>query len=445
MANLTGRERALLNLIAIDEAGAYANLTGDRTPMPAGDRALANELTQGVTRRRHTLDWTLNQLLKNPVSTLTAPIRNILRLGAYQLLFLDRVPAAAAVNESVKLAKRYGHIGVAKLTNGVLRNLGRQQETLIPPAFSDSPLEALHLRYSLPEWLAKRWHEAYGEGAEALGLWSIQTPTLALRTNTLKTTPQALSAALSASNIVFTPSQVAPEGFKLQESPPIPSLPGFAEGWFYVQDEAAMLVSRILAPKPGETILDVGAAPGGKTTHLAQIMENQGEIWAIDTKLSRLKLLQENCERLGVTIVKPRVQDASDLKGLPLADRILLDVPCSGLGVLPRKPDLRYRQSPEGIQALQVIQLRLLDAAATQLKPGGTLLYSTCTISPEENQHVILTFLSTHPAFELGSLAERLPEAWRSDVEQGGMIQLWPPRHGVDGFFIALLARKSDS
>lgn len=443
----TGREAALHNLMAIEEGGSYANLVTGRGTQALSDaeRRLATELTQGVTRRRGTLDWTLGQLLKDPLEKLTPPIRNLLRLGAYQLLYLTKVPASAAVNESVKLAHRYGHAGVAKLVNGVLRTLDRRRGELEPPRFETDPVAAMTHRYALPPWLAERWVERYGEAAESLGAWSLVPPRLALRVNTIKATVEQVTAALAAAGVAFEPSAVVPEGLRLQGTVDVTALPGYNEGWWYVQDEGAMLISRCLDPQPGETVIDVGAAPGGKTTHLAQLMGNRGTVLAVDSHAGRLQLLQENCERLGVDIVTLVERSGADLSDLPQADRILLDVPCSGLGVLPRKPDVRWRQTPAGIQALTAIQDALLDAAATRVKPGGRVVYSTCTISREENQDRIRRFLATHPDFSLGDLAPHLPEAWRTDIEDTGMIQLWPPRHGVDGFFIALLLRSPPS
>jgi 16S rRNA (cytosine967-C5)-methyltransferase len=431
------RELALQALLAVEEGGSYANLN---LPQTQGlDGALAHELISGVTRRRATLDWVLGRLLTRPIKDLTPSIRNILRLGAYQLLFLDRVPARAAVDESVKLAHRFGHAGVAKLVNGVLRNLDRRRDELELPTFADDPLGALEHRYALPAWIAKRWFEAYGAEAEKLGLWSITRPHLALRVNTLRVTQAEVLAKLASAGISAEPSSVVPEGIRLLGSFDVTALPGYNEGWWYVQDEAAMLVSRCVDPKPGETIIDVGAAPGGKTTHLAQLMGNVGELWAIDQRASRMRLVEENLARLGVTIVRTEVRDAADTSGMPQADRILLDVPCSGLGVLPRKPDLRWRQDEAEGKRLAKIQRVLLEAATKMLKPGGTLVYSTCTIGPTENQDVVKGFLSDHPNYSLGDLAPFLPASWASEIEERGMIQILPQRHGVDGFFIARL------
>ena len=436
------RARALRHRRALEQGGSYANLArAGLDALSAADRALAVELVGGVTRRRGTLDAYLGRLLSQPLAKLTPAVRNVLRMGAYQILFLARVPAAAAVDESVKLARGHGHEGVAKLTNAVLRNLIRKRDELAPPAFAADPIGALVQGASLPPWLAERWHAEFGAEAEALGAWSITPPRLALRINTLRQAPAAVHAALDAAGIGYEPSPVAPEGVRLTTSLDPTTRPGWAEGWWYVQDEAAMLVARVVDPRPGETIIDVGAAPGGKTTHLAALMGNDGVVYGVDRAGGRLKLLAENCARLGVTIVEPVEADATDLTALPVADRVLLDVPCSGLGVLPRKPDLRWRQSAEGVAELAGLQGRLLDAAADRLAPGGVMVYSTCTIGRTENQDVVKAFLARRPDFALGDLTPWLPEAWRADAEDRGMIQLLPTRHHVDGFFIARLTR----
>jgi 16S rRNA (cytosine967-C5)-methyltransferase len=428
--------------VAIEQGGSYANLARAGLDELAGpDRGLAVELIGGVTRRRGTLDWYLGQLLTQPLAKLTPQIRNNLRMGAYQLLFLTRIPDRAAVDEAVKLARCYGHEGVAKLTNGVLRSLLRRREELAPPAFAADPVGSLTHGASLPAWLARRWHAAYGDQAEALGAWSVTSPKLALRVNTGKALREQVLTAFAGAGVEAIASDVAPEGIRLVVNADPASLPGYAEGWWYVQDEAAMLVARVVDPQPGEVVVDVGAAPGGKSTHLAALMGDRGEVWAVDRSGARLKLLAENARRLGLTIVKAFEADATDLSGVPAADRILLDVPCSGLGVLPRKPDLRWRQSEAAIAELGTLQGQLLDAAAAKLKPGGVLVYSTCTIGPQENQDVIRAFVARHPGFAPDDLAPYLPAAWQPEIEGRGLIQLLPTRHGVDGFFIARLRK----
>ncbi|MEB3222182.1 MAG: 16S rRNA (cytosine(967)-C(5))-methyltransferase RsmB [Candidatus Sericytochromatia bacterium] len=444
-APVEARGFALQRLVEIEAGGSYANLAlKGLSDLPAQERGLATELVGGVTRRRGTLDWYLSRLLKGSLAGLTPVIRNVLRLGAYQLLFLTRVPASAAVDEAVKLAHRHGHEGVARLVNAVLRNLVRQRAGLdaaLPDPGLD-PIGALEVRYALPRWLAARWHAEHGPEAEALGAWSVRPAQLALRVNPLRTTRESMLAALAAHGVPAVPSEVAPEGIRLQAPADPAQLPGWDDGWFYVQDEAAMLVAHVVGPVPGECVLDLGAAPGGKTTHLAALMAGRGELWAVDRSAARLKLLEANQARLGLTGIRTHVGDATDLTALPLADRILLDAPCSGLGVLPRKPDLRWRQTPEAIADLAPLQGRMLDAAASRLRPGGRLVYSTCTMGREENQAVIQAFLSRHPEFTPDDFRACLPEAWRADTELGGaMLQLRPDRHGVDGFFIAALRR----
>ncbi|MEB3198076.1 MAG: 16S rRNA (cytosine(967)-C(5))-methyltransferase RsmB [Candidatus Sericytochromatia bacterium] len=440
----SAREWALGKLIAIEAEGGYANLgRQDLSHMPPPERSLAVELSHGATRRRATLDWYLAQVLKGRLEDLTPPIRNNLRLATYQLLFLDRIRPAAAVDEAVKLARKHGHEGVARLTNGVLRNLQRRMETLSPPAFKDNPLLALTARYSLPEWLAREWLALHGPDAELLAQWSITPPTLSLRANTLKRTRESLQEELSALGIAATPDPWLPEGLRLNQSIDPTALAAFSAGEFYVQDEAAMWAARLVKPASGQTILDIGAAPGGKSTHLAALMGDQGCIWAIDRSATRLKLLEENCRRLGVSSVRALARDACDLSELPVADRILLDAPCSGLGVLPRKPDLRWRQTPVTRGELAQLQSQLLDAAVARLKPGGLLVYSTCTMSRQENQDVVEALLNRQPQLRFDDMGEDLPADWRNELEgEGGMLQLHPIRHGVDGFFIARLRRE---
>lgn len=438
---LDAREAALRDLLAIEKDGRFANVAEAGVGMTPAERGLYRELVLGVTRRRGTLDWVLGKLVSRPLDTLDAGLRNILRLGTYQLLYLDRVPDSAAVNEAVEQAKRHGHVGTAKMANAVLRNVIRRKPALEPPTFAADQLGALQHRYSLPAWLASRWLKDYGKDAEALAAWSLQVPGLALRVNTRRTTRDALLAALATAGVEATASDVVPEGIRVGATQDVTTLPGYMAGEFYVQDEAAMLVSRVVDPQPGETVIDVGAAPGGKTTHLAELMGDSGKLWAVEASDSRMGRLEANVRRLGPTIVHPHVADGRDTSAWPDADRILLDVPCSGLGVMPRKPDLRWRQTPETQAELVALQRELLAAAAKKVKPGGRLVYATCTVGRAENQDQVAWFLAEHPDFKAGELTPYIPAAWRADIEGGSMIQLLPHRHGVDGFFIAVMNR----
>lgn len=437
------RRLALDLLIAIETKGAYSNLALKDLPrdLDPRDRGLVVSLVQGVTRMRRMLDTALAQLLtKTPLDSLTPPIRNILRMGAYQLLCTDIAPHAA-INESVKLARKFGHEGVSRLTNGVLRSLQRQADSLTWP--QDDPIVALGIRQSLPDWLVRRWAEQFGlEEAANLAKSANHPLPLTLRVNTLATSRDAFLARLAELGIAAEASPVDPDGVRLPEAVPLARIPGYNEGHWYVQGEAAMLVSRVVDPQPGETVADIGAAPGGKTTHLAALMNDQGRVLAVDPHAGRLGLLAENAKRLGVTMVETRTQDGTEPLGEGV-DRSLVDAPCSGFGVMYRKADLRWRATPAEVDALPALQRRILDAAAADVKPGGVLVYATCTVNRAENQDVVRGFLAAHPEFAPSDLRAWLPEAWRADAEDGGgMIQLVPHRHGVEGFFLARLERQ---
>ncbi len=446
------RQLALNLLIVIEKKGAYSNLALHDLPkdLDSRDRALVVSLVQGVTRMRRMLDSVLGQLLdKTPIRSLKPPIRNILRMGAYQLLYTD-IPPHAILDEAVSLARRFGHEGVGRLTNGVLRSLQRQIGTPKPGSLAadgiaiseDDPISALGTRHSLPNWIIRLWADQYGmEVAESLAKSANHPLPLTLRVNRLKTSRPEFLARLAELGITAEASPVDPDGIRLTESIPLVKLPGYNEGDWYVQGEAAMLVSRIVDPQPGETIVDIGAAPGGKSTHLAALMGNVGRIVAMDSHEGRLEVLAENVKRLKVTIVEPLVKDGTIPLGEPV-DRTLVDAPCSGFGVMYRKADLRWRSKPEEVEALPKLQRQLLDAAAQDVKAGGVLVYATCTVNRAENEEVVRGFLRDHPEFKPSDLRGYLPEAWRQDAEDGGsMIQLMPHRHEVEGFFVARLER----
>lgn len=437
------RRLALEILIAIETKQAYSNLALQDLPpdVDPRDRALVVSLVQGVTRMRRLLDTALSRRLKKtPLSALKPAIRNNLRMGAYQLLCTEIAPHAA-LDEAVKLARRYGHEGVSRLTNAVLRSLQREKDPLAVD--TADPIEALGIRHSLPDWLIRRWVDQLGlDEAAALAASANQPLPLTLRINRLKTTRETMLARLAELGIAAEASPVDPDGIRLPEAVPLARIPRYNEGDWYVQGEAAMLASRIVDPRPGETVAEIGAAPGGKSTHLAALMENQGRLLAIDPHAGRLGLVAENARRLGVTIIEARQQNGTERLGVPV-DRILVDAPCSGFGVMYRKADLRWRATPEETDALPTLQRRILEAAAADLKPGGVLVYATCTVNRAENQDVIRAFLAEHPEFKGSDLRPWLPEAWRADAEaEGAMIQLRMHRHGVEGFFLARLERR---
>ncbi len=448
----TAREAALRALRDIDVKEAYANLALDahlsRSRLEGRDRGLATELVYGVTRRRATLDWAIGQVATRPLDKMDPWVRNILREAVYQILYMDRIPDSAAVDEAVELAKRYGHAGVAKFVNGVLRNLIRRREALVWPDPAEDPVGALAVTHSHPEWLVREWTGRYGtEEATRLLEAANRVPPLTIRVNKLKATREQVAEALAAEGVQTEPTAHSPQGLivrGLTSATSLEQLKAMKEGLFTVQDESSMLVGPALAPEPGWLVIDVAAAPGGKATHLAELMQNQGKVLAVDIHPHKIDLIEENARRLATTIVEGLCLDAREIgKHMPgRADAVLCDVPCSGLGTLARRPDARWRKAPEDIDALAQVQRAILESAAAAVKPGGVLVYSTCTIHPKENQEMVEGFLADHPEFAFEELEPYLPPSLAGE-DRGGWIQLLPHIHGTDGFFIARMRKRA--
>ena len=408
------------------------------------DRAFLTELTYGVLRWRQTLDWILIRFSKVPLEKIESTVLNILRIGLYQILFLTRTPVSAAVNESVEMAKVIRGQGGAGFVNGVLRSVVRQKEEIVLPKMEDDPALHLSVGQSYPLWLVQRWIKEMGvEEALELCISNNQIAPLTLRTNTLKMAREHLIRRLIEKGLTPRPTTHSEEGVILDNSPPTSELPFLREGNYVIQDEASQMVTLILDPKPGEKTIDACAAPGGKTTHIAQRMANKGEIFAVDLTQEKLRLIRELCQTLGVSIVRTLKGDAS--RPLPALenqafDRILADVPCSGFGTLRRNPDLKWRKGEEDIRRLSSIQTSILGNLSQYLKKGGILVYSTCTIFREENEDVVEAFLKSHPEFTLDDLSKALPEMSRQFV-QNGYFKTFPQGNGMDGFFVARLIR----
>lgn len=444
------RELALRALHRVETGDAYASLALEdlfrRHPADRRERALATELTFGVLRRRNTLDFLLERFTRRPLADLTPWIRNDLRLGAYQIRHLERVPPAAAIDEAVTLARRFGHAGTAGLVNAVLRAFAAGHAAVTFPDAAADPVSHLALVHSHPEWLVRRWLGRYGlDATRAFLEYDNAAPPRVVRANALRATPGALRARLEAEGVTAEPGRYLPEALILTGHPALEDLPAFRDGWFQVQDESSMLAARVVDPRPGETVIDLAAAPGGKATHLAERMGDRGRVIANDLHPGRLALVEENCRRLGITCVEAT---AGDGRALPdrfagAADRVLLDAPCSGLGVLNRRPDARWRRREGSIRELAALQRDLLAAAGRLVRPGGVLVYSTCTVEPEENDGVCDAFLAEHPHFTPETLEPFLPPPLATaDRGASGRLQLLPFRHGVDGFFIARFRRR---
>jgi 16S rRNA (cytosine967-C5)-methyltransferase len=375
------------------------------------DRHLCQELVYGIVRRQATLDWLITRKTQGRVQK--PALQNLLRLGLYQIFWLDRIPHHAAVHETVELARQSGFSSQAGFVNAVLRGYLRELEDtrrLLAELKAQQP----HLGYSHPEWLVARWQQRWGaEPAARLLEWNNTPPHTFARVNTLKTDAGKLLEQWRGESIEydFVRRDWLEENlvFELKSHPPLRTLPSFRQGWFYIQDPSTLLAVRDLDPQPSETVLDLCAAPGGKLTHISQLMRNEGRIIAHDTAAERLELIKENCTRLGVTCVETVLPTALDLQPSTLFDRILLDAPCSNTGVMRRRVDLRWRLRLEEVQRLQEVQLALLRQAAPLLRPGGTLVYSTCSLEPEENREVINQFLGEHTGFRLDHERELLP------------------------------------
>ncbi|HRC43545.1 MAG TPA: 16S rRNA (cytosine(967)-C(5))-methyltransferase RsmB [Nitrospira sp.] len=444
-------------LLAIDTAGMLGDDLFDqvstREVLDLRDRAFMVELVRGVLRYRATLDWRLGLLSDRRIAKLPTLIQTILRLGAYQLLYLDRVPDSAAVNESVQMTKQQSRrLGRdwSGFVNAVLRALLRSPEPAWPEAGSH-PVEALAVRYSCPAWLVERWCRRLGaERAEALCRASVEVPPLTLRVNTLRTSRAALLADLAAAQVEAGPTSISEVGIQLARSGSVIDLPGYAEGRFYVEDEAGQLIPLLLDVQPGQRVLDACAAPGGKATHMAALMENQGEIVAVDRASARLDLVSANCRRLGVEILTPLAGNLRALAGAGLAahpmlsrpfDRILLDAPCSGLGVLRRHPEGKWYKTLESIAQHRQMQVELLAVTSRLLRPGGVLVYSTCSIEPEETESIIDEFCQAHRQFQRESIAPWLPPAGLPFVTPRGDLSTMANSNRMDLFFAARVRR----
>jgi len=447
LASSNPRQAACTVLLRIQKDGSFADQLIDRelanSALSGPDRGLFAELVFGVLRRQGTLDHILTGLLNQPLARLDPVVLVLLRLGLYQLVYLDRIPESAAVNESVNLAKQ-ALPRASGLVNAVLRNYLRHKDTVAFPDPAAAPAASIAARHSHPVWLVKQWFSQLGEQeTEILAEASSRQAPLTLRANTLRISRDELMERFIANGIEASPCTFSPHGILVEGRHHIPGLPGFREGLFVVQDEASQLAAILLDPQPGERLLDACAAPGGKATHLAQLMGNCGELTAMDRAASKLPLIRETAERLGISIIRTRAGDLLD-RGLAAPDsfdRILLDAPCSGLGVIRRNPESKWRLTPEDIARLAATQKALLTNAFRMLKPGGGLLYSTCSTAVEEDESVVEDFVSRNRDCVLEDLSEIFP-AFKALFTPRGMLRTWPHRYVMDGFFAARL-RKS--
>ncbi|MEO5616994.1 MAG: 16S rRNA (cytosine(967)-C(5))-methyltransferase RsmB [Candidatus Eisenbacteria bacterium] len=435
------REAALRILHAVDTRSAFSDRLLDGAHQRGGpdprDHALLHELVKGTLRWRGRIDWVLDRLIHIGLEQVQPWIKNVLRLGAYQVLFLDRIPAHAAVDEAVKLAHQYGHPGTAGLANSVLRRLIEEKDKLQLPEGDDA--ESLSIWGSHPRWIVDRWLARFGPDAtRALLTADNRIVPVGLRVHRLKLTRDELVEQLARDGVTAHAAEHSPDIVWAENASAPGSLDAFKRGMCTAQDESEALVSRLVAPEPHERLLDLCAAPGGKCTHLAELMGDEGEVWAMERAQPRVESLEQAIARLGLHCIHVQLGDGRTYNFPMPFDRVLVDAPCSGLGVLARRADARWRKGPEVLAEMPGIQMELLVAGGARLRPGGVLVYSVCSFEPEETTQIVERFLRQNPAFIAESAGAFLPEAV---VNADGFMEVLPHVHGCDGAFAARFRR----
>jgi 16S rRNA (cytosine967-C5)-methyltransferase len=453
--NFTNTRELILEILnRVEKQNAYLNILipyyFNRYDIKIEDKALIQEIAYGVTRFRKKLDWIIDQFLRNQDKKLSLTIRNILRMGVYQVIYLDRIPNYAICNESVDLAKKSRYSSKASLVNAVLRSMIRKTIDIHWPDLYHDPVKYISVFYSFPEWLVKRWLERFGlDLCISICDASNKRPGITLRVNPFKTTIPELKERLLKSGINFRGGQYVPtESLIIREFLNITHSPIFLDGLFSIQDESSMLASRLLNPSAGDTVIDMCSGPGGKTTHLAQLMHNQGKIIAFEKNRKRLQMVNDECQRLGINIVTPMLNDSIQFseKFFEKADKILVDAPCSGTGVIRKKPDIKWKKiNKDQLTKLNQLQEAILDIASRYLKPGGELLYSTCSIEKEENDGIIRKFLEKKTEFNVLETSRFVQESeiikFETEIQQA--IQLLPGYSGqdIDGFYLVKMQK----
>lgn len=402
------------------------------------DKALLYEIVHGVVRWMGRLDWVLNGFYKGQFSKAIPNLKNGLRVALYQILFLDRVPDHAAVNEAVEFVKKLQGQKPADLTNAILRNIIRNKNGIRYPDPNEDLVGYLSAYYSHPSWMVKRYLNRFGrEETEKLLLVNNEKPFLTLKINTIKVNPQEFKSLLETVNLKYTPGKYLPEFFKLLNLTNITAWEYYQKGYFNIQDESAGLACRLLFPGPGMRVLDLFSAPGGKSVYIASLMNDQGEIVAVDRYDSRLKLVKRNIDRLGFKSIKTVAADAMEFTSGDF-DRVLADVPCSGSGTISKKPDIKWKKDLLDIRSMNELQYNYLEKASTLVKVNGILVYSTCSIEPEENFEIVKKFLDKHENFKLVNAAENFSSEL---IDENGCIQTFPHIHHMDGAFAAKIIR----
>ena len=438
------REAAFHSLIAVCKDGAYSNIVVSKIiqkeKFTDRDRRFYTELVYGTLRSLNYVDYIIGILSSRKKNSLDPVCLAVLRMGLYQLFFMDKVPPSAACNEAVKLARRFGNEGMAKFVNALLRNSLRQKERLAIPTFDENPVLHLSLTWHQQSWLIEKWITEFGRDHTVILCRYFDTiPELCIRANTERIDREGLMQLLSEKGIPCRPAEHAPDGIYAEKNPGIHKLTEIADGLGLIQDEPSQLVAAIADPQEKTVIFDVCAAPGGKTTHLATLGTKSSTVYAFDIYEHKLKLIEDNVNRLGLKNVRTRLQDGTSVGEIypEKADCVLVDAPCSGLGILRHKPDLRWRKTVEDLTVFPPLQKKILESAAKCVKPGGTLVYSTCTMNRAENEDIVNAFRISHKDFEVVPVGNAFGFSKDSDY-----LSILPQDDGLDGFFIAKLRRK---
>jgi 16S rRNA (cytosine967-C5)-methyltransferase len=418
---------------------SQANLAGilKNCNLSSIDKALVTQLVQGVNREKLFLDWVIE--LTSSCRKIDKDVKILLYLGAYQLLCLDKIPPYAAISESVEIGKSLFKPHVAKYINGVLRSIDRKKSLLKEGPVTGDNIKNISIYYSHPEWMIKRWMKRWGKDfTEEICKFNNSPPPLTIRINTIKTNREELSLKLQEKGITSKPLNFIPEGLEILKNLRAENLTYYRDGFFTLQGESSMFPANCLDPKQGDTILDLCAAPGNKTTHTGELMNNRGKILSVDISEKRLKILSSNCIRLGINIVNIMVSDIMKLKDKLKEEfnGVLLDAPCSGTGVLSRHSDSRWNRDIKDIKRLSLLQKNMIEEASHFVKPGGSMVYSVCSIEPEEGEEVVQSFIECNKDF--------FPEKPFPEIENRASmgLLLLPPLHNIEGFFIAKLRRK---
>ena len=441
---MTARKTAYKALLRVEKDNAYSNIVLDgilsESELSRRDKAFASMIFYGVMEKKLLLDYGLSRLSDRPVNKLSEELLVILRMGLYQMFFMDSVPRSAAVNESVKLCKANKLYGDSAFANAVLRSAAKLEALQLPDKRKGKN-KYLSIKYSCPESLIRLWRGAYGDELTQDILECLEgQPPVSARVNTLKTDRDSLISKLEAEGVDAKPMIFSDDCIVLKNAGSVTELEAFKEGLFHVQDAASQICCRALGAKPGETVIDACSAPGGKSFTIAEMMENRGCIISCDLYENRLRLVESGAQRLGIDIIRTQAGSSSEMQELPVADRILCDVPCSGLGIIRRKPELRYKEDT-GADTLPQIQYEILNNCSKFLKSGGTLVYSTCTLNPKENGEVVRRFLAEHSDFSPVKIND-LQSVERKNIEPENELTLFPQREGCDGFFISKLCKK---